>query len=223
MISPLSDLMPCARKRGRPPVGSEAARRQALLDAAEKLFMEQGFGASSMEAIAKAAGISKKTIYCFFETKEELFEAVMKDHIDRAPLPAFNEDIPDAASLEQAMVQNLTEAASIRLVPFAMNLFRLTIAEAPRFPEIAQAFYREAPKKHVELLAKWLKSQVDHGLLALDNPEEAALFLSAVMITEPLRTAALGITALPSHEAIEAKAKSLAKLFLSGCLAKPSA
>lgn len=212
--------LPCARKRGRPLAGTEAARRQALLDAAEKIFMEQGFGDSSLEAIAKTAGISKKTIYCFFESKEELFEAVLKDHIERAPLPAFNEDIPDAASLEQAMIHNLTEAARIRLVPFAVNLFRITIAEAPRFPEIAQMFFREAPKRHVEVLGKWLKSQVDHGLLKLEDPFEAALFLSAVMITEPLRTAALGISALPSPAAIEAKARSLAKLFLSGCLAK---
>jgi AcrR family transcriptional regulator len=212
---------PCARKRGRPLAGTEAARRQVLLAAAEKLFFEQGFGASSLEAIAKAAGISKKTIYCFFDSKEELFEAVLKDHIERAPLPDFREDIPDAASLEQAMIRNLTEAARVRLVPFAVELFRLTIAEAPRFPEIAETFFREAPKKHVAMFAKWLQSQVDHGLLKLDNPEEAALFMSAVMITEPLRTAALGIGSLPSPAAIEAKARSLAKLFLTGCLAKP--
>src|SRR5579871_5122295 len=179
---------PCARKRGRPLAGTEATRRRALLGAAEKIFMEQGFGESSLEAIAKAAGISKKTIYCFFDSKEELFEAVLKDHIERAPLPDFNEDIPDVASLEQALINNLTAAAKVRLVPFAVNLFRITIAEAPRFPEIAQAFFREAPQRHVELLGKWLKSQVDHGLLKLDDPFEAALFLSAVMITEPLRT-----------------------------------
>src|SRR5579864_4561181 len=116
---------PCARKRGRPPAGSEVARRRALLDAAEKLFMEQGFGDSSLDAIAKAAGISKKTIYCFFETKEELFEAVMKDHIDRSPLPMLDENLADAASVEQALIDNLIEAARVRLVPFAVNMFRL--------------------------------------------------------------------------------------------------
>jgi len=212
----------CGPKRGRPTAGSEVARLQALLAAAEKLFMEQGFGASSMEAVAKEAGISKKTIYCFFDTKEALFDAVMKDHIERAPLPSFNRDIADAATLEQTLVATLTEAARVRLVPFAVNAFRLTIAEAPRFPEIARTFYARAPQKHVEVLAEWLKSQVDHGLLNLDDPVEAAKILSSAMILEPLRAAALGVAPLPDVAAIEAHAKSVTKLFLNGCLAKPS-
>src|SRR5580698_4504059 len=90
---------PCRPKRGRPLRGTEDARRQSLLKAAEELFMDQGFGAASMDAVAKRAGVSKKTIYCFFDNKEKLFEAVMTDHLERRPIPAIERDIADAATL----------------------------------------------------------------------------------------------------------------------------
>ncbi|TAL01305.1 MAG: TetR/AcrR family transcriptional regulator [Rhodospirillaceae bacterium] len=211
---------PCTPKRGRPLRGTEDARRRALLKAAEELFMDQGFGNSSMDAVAKRAGVSKKTIYCFVANKEELFEAVMKDHIERSPLPALEQDIADAETLERTLARNLAEVARVRLVPFAVNAFRLTIAEAPRFPEIARTFYREAPARHIQMLADWLRTQVDHGLIALDDPTDAATILSSAMVLEPLRTAALGVGPLPSQAVIEVRAKTLARLFLNGCLAK---
>jgi len=209
---------PCSPKRGRPARGTEEARRRALLDAAEEVFMNQGFGEGSLDAIAKRAGVSKKTIYCFVNNKEELFAAVMKDHIERSPLPAIEQDIADAATLERTLAHNLAEVGRARLIPFAVNVFRLTIAEAPRFPEIARTFYREAPERHIKMLAEWLRVQMEHGLIRLDCPMEAATILSSAMILEPLRAAALGVSELPSPSAIEARANTLARLFLNGCL-----
>jgi AcrR family transcriptional regulator len=210
---------PCIPKRGRPLRGTEDARRQSLLKAAEELFMDQGFGAASMDAVAKRAGVSKKTIYCFFDNKEKLFEAVMKDHLERRPIPAIEGDIADAATLERTLAFNLAEVARARLVPFAVNVFRLTIAEATRFPEMARTFYREAPLRHIQMLAEWLRVQTDHGLIALDDPTEAATILSSAMVLEPLRAAALGVSDLPSEATIKTRATTLARLFLNGCLA----
>jgi AcrR family transcriptional regulator len=209
---------PCARKRGRPARGTEQTRRQALLQAAQDSFMEQGFGASSMEAIARRAGVSKKTIYGCVTTKEELFEAVMKDLVEHSPIPSLPDEVADAAALEAALLEHLTAAATLRLVPFVVRLNQVTIAEAPRFPKIAETFYREGPLRHVEQLAAWLRKQTARGLIAVEDPEDAAVMLSTPMIGEPLRAAVLGVRELPSPDAIAARARTITRTFLKGCL-----
>jgi len=209
---------PCARKRGRPARGTEDARRQALLQAAQDSFMEQGFGASSMEAIAKRAGVSKKTIYGCVTTKEELFEAVMKDLVEHSPIPPLPEDVANAADLETALADHLSAAARLRLIPFVVKLNQLTVSEAPRFPKIAETFYREGPMRHIEILAAWLRKQTARGLISVEDPEDAAVMLSTPMISEPLRAAVLGVRDLPSADAIEKRANMIARTFLKGCL-----
>src|SRR5436190_9336824 len=121
-------------KRGRPPGGSAGGRRREILAAAENLFLIQGFGAVSMDAIAKQAGVSKKTIYCQFDTKEELFEAIMRAHMEELPLPALPPDAADAAAFGSSLAGYLEQLAGAIIGPIAVGLFRLSISEAVRFP-----------------------------------------------------------------------------------------
>ncbi len=206
-----------AKKRGRPPRGTEETRRQEMLAAAESLFLEQGFGAVSMEAVAKKAGISKKTIYAFVPTKEALFEEVMKAHIDSSDRPVLQATVSDLAGMETALAEYLNRLAQFILVPFAVSLFRLTIAEVDRFPEIARAFYRQGALRSIHQLEDWLRLQVEKGLVDLENPYEAAMFLNSMVILEPLRAAALGVQPLPMADAMETRAKMVARIFLRGC------
>jgi AcrR family transcriptional regulator len=208
---------PCG-KRGRPAKGTEAARRAALLQAAEDIFLVQGFGASSMEMVAKRAGISKKTIYCFFETKEDLFAAMMRDRVEQSLPPDLPENVVCAGTLEAALTHYLTELARVRLVPFVVNLTRLVIAEAPRFPEIARTFYREGPQRQYTQVEGWLRRQADKGLIVVDDPAEAARALVTPIVAEPLRSLALGVEDYPTIEVMAARAKTVARLFMRGCL-----
>src|ERR1700744_2571706 len=108
MSQDLNQEDPCGpRKRGRPPGGSEMARRKEMLLAAGEIFLEQGFGATSMEAVAKRAGISKKTIYGFVSTKEELFEAVIRNHVDNSHLPEFPASVSGPEALEAVLSEYL--------------------------------------------------------------------------------------------------------------------
>jgi AcrR family transcriptional regulator len=214
-----ADMAPGGARRGRPAKGTEATRRRALLQAAEDIFLNQGFGAACMDVVAKRAGVSKKTIYGFVSNKEELFAAVMRDHVEQSPPPPLPEEVATAAEVERALVEHLSELGRIRLLPFVLKLFRVTIAEAPRFPEIARTFYREGPQRHADLITGWLQRQVEKGLIVLDNPAEAATILTSAIIVEPLRVAALlGEQALPTPAAMEARAKMVAQFFLHGCL-----
>ncbi len=207
-----------ARKRGRPPRGTEDLRRREMLKAAETIFMEQGFGNASMEAVAKLAGISKKTIYTFVETKEELFEEVMKDHIASTDRPNLHDDIRDLADLESTLADYLFRLPRFILGPFAVRVFRLAVAEAMRFPNIAQSFYRQGALRSVHQLEDWLRIQIKSGWIALDDPMEGAVMLTSLVVLDPLRAAALGVAALPSEDAMKARAEHAAKIFLHGCL-----
>lgn len=205
-------------KRGRPKRGSEGNRRRDLLNAAESLFLEQGFGAVSMDAVAKQAGVSKKTIYCLFETKEDLFTAIMRTHMDESPLPTTPPDAVDAASFESAVATFLGQLAEAILGPVAVGLFRLSVAEAPRFPALAQAFYREGAWRHIARLGEWLKRQEDRGMIATEDPIAMANMLTSFAVLEPLRAAALGVRDLPTTDEIIARTKMQARILTRGVM-----
>jgi AcrR family transcriptional regulator len=209
----------CA-KRGRPPRGTEDLRRRQLIKAASELFIREGFSAC-MEDVAKAAGMSKKTIYAFFANKEELFAAVVRTHVEENTVPAPAVDTPDPDHLETALVTYLRDLARAVLVPEPLAFFRLTIAEADRFPELARAFYREGPQRKISIIAGWLAHQRDRGLIDVD-PTEAAALLASFVIIEPMRRIALGVSEIPSPADIEARARLAAHVFLRGCLAAGS-
>lgn len=207
---------PC-RKRGRPAAGTEAQRRHDMLMAASEVFLEQGFGAASMEAVAKKAGISKKTIYGFVPTKEKLFEAVMQDHMEHADLPVLPDQVGDLPGVEAAIAAYLNGLSGAILRPTAVGLFRVTVAESLRFPEVAETFYREGGLRHIKQLGAWLAERTKQGLLALDEPLTAARILTSFIILEPLRAAAMGVGELPSPDERAKRAAMAAKIFVNGC------
>src|ERR1051326_5172226 len=95
---------PSPSKRGRPCRAEEGTHRGKILLASEKLFMAQGFGAVSMDAVAKQAGVSKKTIYGLFDTKEDLFEAIMRSHKEEvAALHTLPDEVSDLVAFEHGL------------------------------------------------------------------------------------------------------------------------
>lgn len=213
----MSELEPCPRKRGRPAAGTEAQRRHDMLLAASEVFLEQGFEAASMEAVAKRAGISKKTIYGFVPTKEKLFEAVMQDHMEYADLPHLPDQVADTAGVEAALADYLIRLSASILGPTAVGLFRVVVAESVRFPGVAQTFYREGGLRHITELGAWLAARAKQGLIALDDPGLAARLLTSFIILEPLRAGAMGVGELPPPDLRERRARMAAKIFVNGC------
>jgi TetR/AcrR family transcriptional repressor of mexJK operon len=210
-----------APKRGRPTRAAEGSHRQKVLEAAENIFLAQGFGASSMDAVAKQAGVSKKTIYCLFETKEDLFEAIMRSHKEEeGGLQVHPAEVADLAAFEEALRDYLVRLGEMILMPLAVGLFRISISEAPRFPALAQAFYRQGIQRHLTQLTAWLSRQRAAGVVAFDDAEETAIMLTSYTILEPLRAAALGVRALPPAQQIEKRAHLAARMIARGAEVK---
>lgn len=141
-------------KRGRPPALSPDARRQRILDAAESVFTSIGYGAATMEQIARVAGMSKKTLYGLYPDKQSLFTDLISD-LDTYPASALTKD--PASSLEELRARLLT-LAELALSRGQIEMIRLVISEARHNPELAETFHEKGIKKGRRYLTESLQS-----------------------------------------------------------------
>jgi TetR/AcrR family transcriptional regulator of autoinduction and epiphytic fitness len=214
---PVSEMQqPSRAKPGRPRLIEEAERRELLLDAAESVFVEQGYSAASMDDIAAKAGMSKKTLYRIFDTKEALFAAVIEAR--RAVLAAMiaEVDTRESQAADTVLRSWLGKVAHFALAPRQVALHRLVIAEAQRAPEIARAFYHAGPNKVCQGLTEWLEQQRDAGALRVSDPAGAANMLFSMVCSEPQARVLMHGAAPPGRQVIEERVYSAVDLFLHG-------
>jgi TetR/AcrR family transcriptional regulator of autoinduction and epiphytic fitness len=203
-----------ARPRGRPREISEEERRRRLIAVAEKVFVEQGYNAASMDEVAQDAGMSKRTLYQLFDTKEALFAAVITDRMQA--LSEGAEKGAGARPLKEAVIDYLSEAARFILSPRHVALFRVLIGEAWRAPGMAQAFDHACAGRGKSVLARWLAQEVEAGRLDLDDPVQAAGMLFGMVVGEPHHRMLIGEGKPPSRAAIEARVRKAVDIFLQG-------
>jgi len=152
-----------------------------ILHAAHTLFMEQGYGATSMDAIAASAGVSKRTIYSHFESKDGLFSAMMDAACERIGGADFSKSVqPDQTNCPRAFLERYGRGfVSIINSPEGLSVFRIVIHEAARFPDLAAAFYRSGPAEMERDLIAHFEAFTAAGVLQVDDPTHAAwLFIS---------------------------------------------
>jgi AcrR family transcriptional regulator len=163
--------------------GEENAKRRQIIEGARSLFLAQGFDAASMGEIARKAGVSKGTLYVYFESKEQLFEAIVEDERAAQAEQVFSLDSSDR---DVAAVLTRLGAAFVRFLcqPQAISPLRTVIAIADRMPEVGRRFYEFGPMCGIDRLATYLKDQCATGTLAIDDCEVAAAqFLDACQST----------------------------------------
>jgi len=119
------------------------------------LFLRSGFAATSIEAIAAAAGVSKRTLYARFPAKEAVFLAVVRRLIGDW-LQGFDAAVDSAPSLETALLAAGQRMLAVALTPSALALHRLMVAEAGRFPELATALRNGGSRSGIERLCRIL-------------------------------------------------------------------
>jgi TetR/AcrR family transcriptional repressor of mexJK operon len=134
---------------------SPPSKREAILAAATRVFFDRGYGAASMDTIARAAGVSKQTIYSHFGGKAALFEAIILERCDRLleSLPTVSDTGSDPEVTLRAIASRLLE---LMLTPEFVARFRVVMAESGRFPELAEAYYRSGPERATVHLADYL-------------------------------------------------------------------
>jgi AcrR family transcriptional regulator len=191
----------------------DSSKRRQILDGASKVFMDLGFDGASMGEIARAAGVSKGTLYVYFADKNRLFEAIVEEETIEQSKIAFNfdpgRDVPTTlAEFGQAYIQLLCR-------PRGGSAIRTVMAIAERMPEVGRRYYENVLEKTIDRLAAYLTVHVEAGNIAIDDRQlaasqfmlmcQASLFLPYIFQAAPA----------PSEERITQVIDSATRMFMS--------
>jgi len=155
--------------KGRRPQGADrrTERRDAIIAAALDEFSARGFAATRLDDVARRAGVAKGTIYLYFRDKESLFQELVRalvsplvGAITSAPL----HDIPIRAVVEMIVDVFVNEIFGTR----RKDVLRLIITEGPRFPKLAEFYYREVIERVVPAMRAIMARAVARGELKSD-------------------------------------------------------
>lgn len=150
------------------------ARPAELLDAALDVFFEKGFAAARLEDIAARAGVSKGTIYLYFQSKEDVFEALVRA-IPQPNVEQLRALAADASVPADAMLRRVLTFMGALLGDSRMALFpRLIIAEGGRFPKLAETYKREIISRGVGVITSIIERGIAEGRFRKVDPTHAA-------------------------------------------------
>ena len=189
-------------------------RRRAILDVATDLFMQEGYAAASMSAIAARLGGSKGTLYNYFPSKELLFAALLKEACDAGDWTTFPADTPDT-DVGAVLADTGMKFLNFVLGEKARSIHRLVISESARFPELGRTFYENGPKLGITALAAWLETQMQAGRLRAIDPERAAITFLALCKSEIYQKVLWAVELEPSDAAKAATVQTAVEVFLA--------
>jgi TetR/AcrR family transcriptional regulator, mexJK operon transcriptional repressor len=144
-----------------------------ILGAARREFLKSGFGAVSMDAIAREAGVSKATVYAHFAGKEELFGAVISEMSERY-FGGFSASELDPVEVRASLTTLARQFLELLLSPDAIALNRIIIAEVTRFPALGEVFWQAGPERTRAQIATFLRRAAAAGSLDIAHPQSAA-------------------------------------------------
>src|SRR5271169_61043 len=153
--------------------GPSNSKAESILAAAKRTFLAAGFGAVSMDTIAREAGVSKATVYAHFAGKEELFGAVIGRECERY-LASFSVSELDPRDVRASLTILGRRFLELLLSPDAIALHRLIIGEVSRFPALGEVFWRAGPERNHFQIEAFLEAAAAAGSLDIADPRLAA-------------------------------------------------
>lgn len=150
----------------------DSAKVRQILDGAREVFLRLGFDGASMGDIARAAGVSKGTLYVYFENKAVLFSALIADERKHAKRefgldPGGGDVGADLRAYGRALLAHIGRSRNIQTV-------RTVVAIAEKFPKVGEDWYRDGPQRGLETLRSYFERQVAAGRLRIDDSLSAA-------------------------------------------------
>jgi TetR/AcrR family transcriptional regulator, mexJK operon transcriptional repressor len=210
-----------AKARGRGPgrLSAEETEKleQRLLDAAEAVFLDQGFARATVDAIAKAAGATRKTIYARYANKAEILTAVVNRLLDAAMAP-HQQDVrtrPDGHDARALLLQIARELATMSEAPHVAGINRLIFAEAVLSPDLARLFLDLHARAADDVRINLDLLRDEGALPRLPNSRLAAVIFIEMAASLPRLRALLG-TPLSRKETNDLIAAAV-EIFLHGC------
>lgn len=190
-------------------------KRDAIIAAAKRAFLAQGYSGTSMEAIAEAAPVSKPTLYSHFRGKQELFAAVVAGQCEAL-----------LTTLSQVQTEQADPVAGLKVITRALvdliysheslRLYQVIIAEQRHFPELGALVYRSGPEQIYELLTSHLCKLDARNIARIPDPNTAALLLGGMLKGDEHFRCLLGLRPSLSDEEKDRLVNAAIDLFLKG-------
>ena len=201
-----------------PQAGLMAQKRGQLVQAALRAFLEEGYGESSVNRIAEAAGVSIKTLYRHFDDKEDLFGAAM----EAACLQSATEAISQADSLspwlgeppEKALVLAGTEYLGHALSEDQLALYRVVTRDAHRFPEVGRTYQNEVINRRNARFVEYLEHWAPSAGWNISEPLRASAIFAG-LLQAPIYGDALYLGFRPTKDEIKMQAGKATELMLA--------
>lgn len=169
------------------------------------MFVKQGYSAVSMDAIADAVPVSKRTLYNHFNDKKALFTAVMQSRCQQV-FQMLEEKLMDERPVDKVLGEVGTRFLDIVLDTDAVDMYRTIITESQKFPDLGKLFYDSGPKRTRGLIADYLKRLHGKGVLHVPKPEMASGLFVGMLLNRVQMQCLLGIkkvvTAQERHDII---------------------
>jgi len=203
----------------QPRLAGRSDKRVAILDAAARVFLEHGYGATSMDEVARVAGVSKRTVYFHFGSKETLFHAIVEQKCADLADPLRSGRWQDM-DLESALSDIGRRFVALLLSPETKAMERILTMEAVRFPQLSEIFYRAGPETLQRTVAEFLDDRVARGELRLENTTLAAACLLMMVQGKTVKCAMMCPADEPPAEGeVEETVRFAVRLFLEGARA----
>src|SRR5579871_5440434 len=190
-----------------------SAKRRQIMDGARSVFLGSGFDGASMNDIARAAGVSKGTLYAYFDSKDELFEAIIRGEFAQAAerLCTFRHEGDARDMLRDFGVRLISKMAD----PYTRSLARVVIAAAEKFPNVGRAFYEAGPLYGATRLAAELQHLEELGALKVPDPERAAWQFVDLCQSYVYKRLLFGVVETVSPEEIRASVQAGVEVFMT--------
>ncbi len=218
-VTVLTDVV--ARKLTR-----SETKRAAIVQAAREVFLAKGFDIASMDQIAAVAGVSKRTVYFHFQSKDQLFANVMMEMCANKKLLMIGGETLETSTVLEAdrpIEEALTEFGELFLQlifePQTMALLRILIGQTGQFPEIGREFFDQGPREMSAILSQYLDAAHSSGVIKLRDGADrvAGCFLSSLLTPAYLECLATACPP-PSADKIRLMSETAVHLFLCGTL-----
>jgi len=199
--------------------GHSARKHRAILEAAQAVFLRQGYGGTTMDDVAALAAVSKQTVYKHFENKKQLFAAVVEGEIDitetltHEMVAALGQSTDLEADLLAFARRHVVEVTQ----PHLLRLRRIVIAEADQFPDLARTWWANGPERGHASLAEQFGELGSRGLLHVPDPLLAAQHFNWLVLAIPLNQAMFqGSDTVFEADELQHYADEGVRLFLAG-------
>lgn len=201
-------------RAGRPTREQAEARQHELLDTALDHFLDKGFEMATIEAIAQAVGMTKRTVYARYPDKVALFRAAVDLAIERYSTPQEWIEATKCDDIEQTLRNVGRLRISHVMSPNGLKLQRIIATESYRFPDIFNTAYEHGALPTVKFLARYLQRETEAGRLSIADPMRTATTFMSMVVSGPARIIVSGNYL--SETEIDERVSFAVRMFLDG-------